>query len=186
MPMSIKKVVNKLAVPMMTLCAVASVGTSFTAWAQDNQSKDAPATSDPSQAVVPDAPVTDDVLSDLMKDTPAEAKAQPVADSPVATTDPVDPAVAAAAAPSPAGASQADKPEKSARGIEEIVVTATKREESLAQDQLIAHYEGRMAKWWTPDDVVFVNELPHTATGKVHKLKLRQQFSDYRLPGVAA
>ena len=35
-----------------------------------------------------------------------------------------------------------------------------------------------------PDDVVFVDELPHGATGKVHKLKLREMFKDYRLPTV--
>jgi acyl-CoA synthetase (AMP-forming)/AMP-acid ligase II len=37
--------------------------------------------------------------------------------------------------------------------------------------------------WWLPDDVAFVEELPHTATGKLHKLKLRERFKDYRLPG---
>ncbi len=68
---------------------------------------------------------------------------------------------------------------------ERPLVVVVKRDDAvLTRDQLIAHYEGRMAKWWTPDDVVFVDELPHTATGKVHKLKLRQQFSTYQLPGV--
>ena len=43
-------------------------------------------------------------------------------------------------------------------------------------------YEGKIAKWWMPDDVVFVDELPHTATGKLSKLTLRQQFKDYTLP----
>jgi acyl-CoA synthetase (AMP-forming)/AMP-acid ligase II len=41
----------------------------------------------------------------------------------------------------------------------------------------------RVATWWLPDDVAFVDELPHTATGKLHKLRLREQFQDYRLPG---
>ncbi len=41
----------------------------------------------------------------------------------------------------------------------------------------------RIAKWWLPDDVVFVKELPHTATGKLLKTKLREQYRDYRLPG---
>jgi hypothetical protein len=40
----------------------------------------------------------------------------------------------------------------------------------------------RVATWWLPDDVAFVDELPHTATGKLHKLRLREQFKDYRLP----
>ena len=39
-----------------------------------------------------------------------------------------------------------------------------------------------MAKWWLPDDVVLVDELPLTATGKVQKSRLREMFQDYRLP----
>ena len=37
-----------------------------------------------------------------------------------------------------------------------------------------------------PDDVVFVDEIPHTATGKIQKLTLRQQFEDYKLPTAEA
>jgi fatty-acyl-CoA synthase len=55
--------------------------------------------------------------------------------------------------------------------------------EFLTKDELLKFYEGKVAKWWLPDDVVFVNELPHTATGKLSKITLRQQLSDYRLPG---
>lgn len=40
--------------------------------------------------------------------------------------------------------------------------------------------QGKIAKWWIPDDVVFVKEIPHTATGKVSKLILRQQLKDYQ------
>lgn len=43
--------------------------------------------------------------------------------------------------------------------------------------------QGKIAKWWIPDDVVFVKEIPHTATGKVYKLKLRQQFKNFRFGG---
>jgi fatty-acyl-CoA synthase len=43
-------------------------------------------------------------------------------------------------------------------------------------------FEGKVAKWWIPDDVVFVTEIPLTATGKMQKLKLREQFKDYKLP----
>ena len=39
---------------------------------------------------------------------------------------------------------------------------------------------GQIAKWWMPDDVVFIDEIPHTATGKIQKLALREQFKDYR------
>jgi fatty-acyl-CoA synthase len=42
--------------------------------------------------------------------------------------------------------------------------------------------QDKIAKWWMPDDVAFVDEIPHTATGKIQKLVLRQQFKDYRLP----
>jgi fatty-acyl-CoA synthase len=42
--------------------------------------------------------------------------------------------------------------------------------------------EGKVAKWWMPDDVTFVAEIPHTATGKIQKTARRKQFRDYRLP----
>ena len=47
---------------------------------------------------------------------------------------------------------------------------------------LLGFYEGKIAKWSAPDDVVFVDELPHTATGKLSKRTLREQFKDYPLP----
>ncbi len=50
------------------------------------------------------------------------------------------------------------------------------------KEALLAFFEGKIAKWWMPDDVVFVDELPHTATGKLLKTKLREDFADYRLP----
>ena len=46
---------------------------------------------------------------------------------------------------------------------------------------LLAYLDGKIATWWMPDDVVFVEALPHTATGKIKKTELREQFSDYRL-----
>ena len=52
----------------------------------------------------------------------------------------------------------------------------------ITTDELIDFYTGKIAKWWTPDDVVFVDELPHTPTGKVLKTKLREIYSDYTLP----
>jgi len=54
----------------------------------------------------------------------------------------------------------------------------------LTKEALLAFYDGKIAKWWLPDDVVFVDELPHTATGKLSKLRLREQFKDYQLPRV--
>jgi acyl-coenzyme A synthetase/AMP-(fatty) acid ligase len=47
-------------------------------------------------------------------------------------------------------------------------------------------YEGKVAKWQVPDDVVFVDAIPLGATGKMQKNKLREQFSDYRLPAAAS
>ena len=52
---------------------------------------------------------------------------------------------------------------------------------SVTRDELLAFYEGKVARWWMPDDVVFVDELPHTATGKLSKKMLRVQYKQYRL-----
>jgi fatty-acyl-CoA synthase len=64
-----------------------------------------------------------------------------------------------------------------------IVVAIKKAGQEVTKAELLKFYEGKIAKWWMPEDVVFVTELPHTATGKLSKLTLRQQFKDYRLPG---
>jgi acyl-CoA synthetase (AMP-forming)/AMP-acid ligase II len=48
---------------------------------------------------------------------------------------------------------------------------------------MLAWFDGKIAKWWTPDAVEFVDELPHGATGKIHKVGLREQFKDYAFPG---
>ena len=52
----------------------------------------------------------------------------------------------------------------------------------LTKEELIAFYQGKIAKWWTPDDVVFVDAIPLGATGKVLKTKIREQFKEYVLP----
>jgi fatty-acyl-CoA synthase len=49
----------------------------------------------------------------------------------------------------------------------------------IARDDVLAIYEGKVAKWWVPDDVVVVAELPHTATGKIQKLALRDKWRRY-------
>ena len=53
---------------------------------------------------------------------------------------------------------------------------------SADKDGALAFLEGKIAKWWTPDDVLFVDELPHTATGKLYKSVLREKYKDYVLP----
>jgi fatty-acyl-CoA synthase len=49
------------------------------------------------------------------------------------------------------------------------------------KEEVLAFLAERIAKWWIPDDVIFVDELPHTATGKLLKTKLREQFKDHLL-----
>jgi fatty-acyl-CoA synthase len=56
----------------------------------------------------------------------------------------------------------------------------------VTREELLAFYDGKVAKWWIPDDVAFVDELPHTATGKLQKLKLRDIFRDHVLPSALA
>ncbi|MCO5100242.1 MAG: 3-(methylthio)propionyl-CoA ligase [Burkholderiaceae bacterium] len=66
-----------------------------------------------------------------------------------------------------------------------LLVVVKKPDAQVTRDELIAYYEGKIAKWWTPDDVQFVEQIPLGATGKVLKTKLREQFADYRLPETA-
>jgi fatty-acyl-CoA synthase len=63
-----------------------------------------------------------------------------------------------------------------------IVVAVKRAGAEVSREELLGFFEGKVAKWWLPEDVVFVAELPHTATGKLSKLTLRQQLKDYRLP----
>ncbi|HYE01099.1 MAG TPA: 3-(methylthio)propionyl-CoA ligase [Alphaproteobacteria bacterium] len=63
-----------------------------------------------------------------------------------------------------------------------LLIVVRRPGSELDKAGLLAFFEGRIAKWWMPDDIVFVDELPHTATGKLLKTKLREQFRDYTLP----
>ena len=63
-----------------------------------------------------------------------------------------------------------------------LLVVVKKPNASVSAAELLQFFEGRIAKWQIPDDVVFVDEIPHTATGKIQKLKLREQFKQHRLP----
>jgi acyl-CoA synthetase (AMP-forming)/AMP-acid ligase II len=49
----------------------------------------------------------------------------------------------------------------------------------IDKEGVLAYLDGKIAKWWMPDDVVFVDEIPHTATGKIQKMQLREQFRDF-------
>ncbi|MFL6580478.1 MAG: 3-(methylthio)propionyl-CoA ligase [Burkholderiales bacterium] len=63
-----------------------------------------------------------------------------------------------------------------------LLVVVKKKDVELSREQLLQFFEGKIAKWWMPDDVVFVDQLPHTATGKLLKTKLREDFKSYKLP----
>ncbi|EGJ09489.1 3-(methylthio)propionyl-CoA ligase [Rubrivivax benzoatilyticus] len=63
-----------------------------------------------------------------------------------------------------------------------LLVVVRKPGAELTREELLAFYEGKIAKWWTPDDVVFVDAIPLGATGKMQKNKLREMLKDYRLP----
>ena len=65
-----------------------------------------------------------------------------------------------------------------------IVVVVKKPGQEVTREELLAFYEGKIAKWQIPDDVVFVESIPLGATGKMQKVKLREQLADYRLPGL--
>lgn len=64
-----------------------------------------------------------------------------------------------------------------------LLVVVPAEGKKLERDDVLAWFEGRIASWWVPDDVVFVDEIPHTATGKIKKIALREQLADYTLPG---
>ena len=63
-----------------------------------------------------------------------------------------------------------------------LLIVVKKAGKETTRDELLKFLDGKVAKWWLPDDVVFVDELPHTATGKLQKMKLREAFKNYRLP----
>ncbi|MET0332828.1 MAG: AMP-binding protein, partial [Rhizobacter sp.] len=63
-----------------------------------------------------------------------------------------------------------------------LLIVVKKPGAEVNREELLAFFEGRIAKWQIPDDVAFVSEIPHTATGKIQKLKLREAFKDHQLP----
>ncbi|QJE74166.1 long-chain-fatty-acid--CoA ligase [Aerophototrophica crusticola] len=64
-----------------------------------------------------------------------------------------------------------------------LLVLVLRQGHEATRDELMAYLEQHVAKWWLPDDIVFVPDLPHTATGKLLKTELRKRFATYRLPG---
>jgi fatty-acyl-CoA synthase len=63
-----------------------------------------------------------------------------------------------------------------------LLVVVKKPDMDVSKDELLQFYEGKIAKWWTPDDVVFTDALPIGATGKILKNKIRDLYREYKLP----
>ena len=63
-----------------------------------------------------------------------------------------------------------------------LLIIVRKEGKDPKANDILDYMQGKIAKWWMPDDVAFVDEIPHTATGKIQKMELREQFSDYVLP----
>jgi fatty-acyl-CoA synthase len=63
-----------------------------------------------------------------------------------------------------------------------LLIVMKKPGAEVTKEELLGFFEGKIARWWTPDDVVFVDGIPLGATGKMQKNKLREQFAGYRLP----
>jgi fatty-acyl-CoA synthase len=71
-------------------------------------------------------------------------------------------------------------------GERPLLVVVLKKDQTATKDDILGFMQGKIAKWWLPDDVAFVDEIPHTATGKIQKTALREAFKSYRLPSAAA
>ncbi len=61
-----------------------------------------------------------------------------------------------------------------------LIVVRDKGGEDLTAEEILGFLEGKIAKWWIPDAVEFVDELPHGATGKIQKVELREIFKDFQ------
>ncbi len=63
-----------------------------------------------------------------------------------------------------------------------LLVIVKKADQGVSREEILAQYPGKVARFCIPDDVVFVDEIPHTATGKISKVQLREQLREYRWP----
>lgn len=63
-----------------------------------------------------------------------------------------------------------------------LLVVVKKPGMEVSKEELLKFYDGKIAKWWTPDDVVFTDSLPLGATGKILKNKIREAYRDHKLP----
>jgi fatty-acyl-CoA synthase len=67
-----------------------------------------------------------------------------------------------------------------------LLIIQAKPGAAPTKESVLSYLEGKIAKWWTPDDVAFVEAIPLGATGKINKLALREMFKEYRLPSTQA
>ena len=67
-----------------------------------------------------------------------------------------------------------------------LLIVVLKKDQKASKDDILGFMQGKIAKWWMPDDVLFVDEIPHTATGKIQKIALRERFKDYVWPSQAS
>jgi fatty-acyl-CoA synthase len=67
-----------------------------------------------------------------------------------------------------------------------LLLVQLKPGQQASKEEMLKHLEGKIAKWWTPDDVLFVDAIPLGATGKIDKKLIREQFADYRFPSAQA
>jgi len=65
-----------------------------------------------------------------------------------------------------------------------LLIIVNKEDKDVGKDEMMRWLKDKVATWWLPDDVIAVDEIPHTATGKIQKIELRKQFQDYKLPTV--
>jgi len=61
-----------------------------------------------------------------------------------------------------------------------LLIVVLKPGAAADKEGLLAHLRGKIAKWWLPDAIAFVDEIPHTATGKIRKTELRRRFADFK------
>jgi fatty-acyl-CoA synthase len=64
-----------------------------------------------------------------------------------------------------------------------LLLVKLKPGEASTREEMLGHLEGKIARWWTPDEVLFVDDIPLGATGKIDKKTIRAAYADYRLPG---
>jgi 3-(methylthio)propionyl---CoA ligase len=67
-----------------------------------------------------------------------------------------------------------------------LLIVVLKQGQAASRDEILRFMRGKVANWWMPDEVLFVDEIPHTATGKIQKTVLRQRYKDFVLPDATA